>query len=284
MKRILSMLIAVMMLFMFAACDDSTAVPALDQRDVAEVNIEMATFLKDFVSVHNKVSNSSGGKAEYVGAAKITEAVSTISDMYVNLGAAENVTSVTLLGHEYAEDDDAMAVSIGMNVFYREKAWKMEDGNLMVNKAALLFSILAGTSVEVNGMEYDGYAVISAETKPLSAEDVKYGDAALIAEDGVYTVDCTDSTTLLSYDYDGSAAGDLVYVVTKENDAVTGISILTKDAADFGTYPVPYNQPLENTDKTLVKEYTVLDSTAAYKGTFTLNVHVTATAAAGTEG
>lgn len=282
MKRILSMLIVVMMLFMFASCDDSTAVPALDQRDVAEVNIEMATFLKDFVSVHNKVSNSNGGNADYVGADKITEAVSTISDMYVNLGTAENVTSVTLLGHEYAEDDDAMAVSIGMNVFYREKAWKMEDGNLMVNKAALLFSILAGTPVEVNGMEYDGYEVISAETKPLSAVDVKYGNVAPTVEDGVYTVDCTDSTTLLSYDYSDSAAGDLVYVVTKENDAVTGISILTKDAADFGTYPVPYNQSLANTDKTLVKEYTVLDSTAAYKGTFTLNVHVTATAA-GTE-
>lgn len=283
MKRILSMLIAVMMLFMFAACDDSTSVPALDQREVAEVNTEMTAFLKDFVSVHNKVANSNGGNADYVAADKITEAVSSISDMYVNLGAAENVTSVTLLGHEYAEDDDAMAVSIGMNVFYREKAWKMEDGNLMVNKAALLFSILAGTPVEVNGMEYDGYEVISAETKTLSAKGVKYGNVAPTVEDGVYTVDCTDSTTLLSYDYSDSATGDLVYVVTKENDAVTGISILTKDAADFGTYPVPYNQPLANTDKTLVKEYTVLDSTAAYKGTFTLNVHVTATAA-GTEG
>lgn len=284
MKRILSMLIAVMMLFMFASCDDSTAVPALDQREVADVNTEMTAFLKDFVSVHNKVSNSNGGKAEYVGADKITTAATAISDMYVNLGAAENVTSVTLLGHEYAEDDNIMPVSIGMNVFYREKAWKMEDGNLMVNKVALLFSILAGTPVEVNGMEYDGYAVITEETKPLNAKDVKYGNESLKAEDGIYAVNCTDSTTLLSYDYDGSAAGDLVYVVTKENDAVTGISILTKDAADFGTYPVPYNQPLENTDKTLVKEYTVLDSTAAYKGTFTLNVHVTATAAAGTEG
>ena len=66
MKRILSMLIAVMMLFMFAACDDSTAVPALDQRDVAEVNTEMTAFLKDFVSVHNKVANSNGGNAYYV--------------------------------------------------------------------------------------------------------------------------------------------------------------------------------------------------------------------------
>lgn len=283
MKRILSMLIAVMMLFMFAACDDSTSVPALDQREVAEVNTEMTAFLKDFVSVHNKVANSNGGNADYVAADKITEAVSTISDMYVNLGTAENVTSVTLLGHDYAADDDIMPVSIGMNVFYKDKAWEMKDGNLMVNKAALLFSILAGTPVEVNGMEYDGYAVITEEEKSLSAKGVKYGNAGLTAEDGVYTVDCTDSTTLLSYDYDGSAAGDLVYVVTKENDAVTGISILTKDAADFGTYPVPYKQPLANTDKTLVKECTVLDSTAAYKGTFTLNVHVTATAA-GTEG
>ena len=285
MKKILIALLAVSMLFVFTACDDDSSEERFNLASAENVNEEMVEFRDAFVKVHNKIANDNGGSSDYVGSDKVTETVSSIGDMYIDLGEVGNVESVGLLGKTYKSGDEIMPVSIGMNVFYQEAAWKIDGGHLLVNKAAFLFSLLTDNPLKVNGSTYDDYSVFDGEPASLTVSEVKYGNEdAPVSEENkdVYEVKCTDSTTLLSYSYTGAEESDLLYVVTSENGEITQNSILTYSAADFGSYLLPYGKEIaEDVDKTLVKEYLVLSndgSSVAVKGAFDITVHVTATA------
>ena len=282
MKKILIALLAVSMLFVFTACDDDSSEERFNLASAENVNAEMVEFRDAFVKVHNKIANDNGGSSDYVGSDKVTETVSSIGDMYIELGEVGNVESVGLLGKTYKSGDEIMPVSIGMNVFYKDAAWQVEDGHLLVNKAAFLFSLLTDNPLKVNGSTYDDYSVFDGEPVSLTVSEVNYGDAPVTAENGVYEVNCTDSTTLLRYSYTNASETDLLYVVTSENGEITQNSILTYSAADFGSYLLPYGKDItENVDKTLGKEYLVLSndgSSVAVKGAFDITVHVTATA------
>ena len=275
MKKFLVIAISIMMLFAFTACDPNNDGPI-------ENKVDLSDFQKDFFGLFSKLP-AAGTSAKEYGAAELNTAARTSIDFYSVVGTYDSVESVELFGNEYDSEDDTFAVSIGYNNFFTDKVYVLEDGELSINNAMLLFSEMFGMEVKVNGTVIDVLEPVAA-SKDLEVTDMTIAAGSTInkTSDAVneYDVVLNDSKHLVSFAYDGKADGDVVLILheTKEGDGfvVTSTGYDRGSAPDFGYYLVGYGPDVAGKDATTVRrDNVVIDSAGKVKGTYTLTFNLT---------
>ena len=251
----------------------------------SDVNAEMQKFMTAFAKVNNQFKLDQGQDSKIVGSDAVVEYIyeegSTADDMYINLGNFDTVTSVGLIGREYTStNDDILPVSIGNSVFYQDKVYKFDsEGNLLVNKAAFMFSLIANTGIYVNGEPLEGYSLCD-DAKidlPIIGTPVASGSGEIKKNGDAYDVTLTGSNVQIRYEYDGMESGDIVYVITKQNDEVSQNSLLISDDNGAYAYLTPWGGDLEKNQWIVSKEGFVLDSNGSYKGEYNLTLNITST-------
>lgn len=256
--------------------------------DVASVNSEMKKFMKNFIKVNNKFQQD-----DIVDAAAIAEEMEiTEADVFIDLGYFGNVDNVVISGHKYTADSSIIPVSVGMSAFYNDRVYKIdgETGNLLVNKAAFMFSLLAGEGISVNGTEYDGYSLFDEVPEELTIRNVKVDGVVADAEsDSVYNVEITKKNTMTTYDYEEAPvqSGDTVYVITRDPSTgeVTQNSLLTsRSTYSLYVYFTPWDEEItEKKNWSVTKLGTVFTSGGQLKGTFDVTFNVTTNPSATSE-
>ena len=255
--------------------------------DAASVNSEMKEFMKNFIKVNNKFQQD-----DTVDAAAIAEKMGiTAADVFIDLGYFGNVDNVVISGHKYTAGSSIIPVSVGMSAFYNDSVYKIDEEteNLLVNKAAFMFSLLAGEGISVNGTEYDGYSLFDADPKELTISNVKVGGVVTEAEsDSVYNVEITKKNTMTTYDYEAPVqSGDTVYVITRDPSTgeVTQNSLLTSSSKySLYVYFTPWDEEItENKNWSVTKLGTVFTSEGQLKGTFDVTFNVTTNPSATSE-
>ncbi len=275
MRKFLVIALSIMMLFAFTACDPNNDGPI-------ENKVDLSDFQKDFFGLFSKLP-AAGTSAKEYGAAELNTAARTSIDFYSVVGTYDSVESVELFGNEYDSEDDTFAVSIGNNNFFTDKVYVLEDGELSINNAMLLFSEMFGMEVKVNGTVIDVLEPVAA-SKDLEVADMKIAEGSTIeaAADSTneFDVRLNDSKHLVSFAYDGKADGDVVLILneTKEGDGFvvksTGYDL--GSASDFGYYLVGYGSNVAGKDATTVRrDNVVIDSAGKVKGTYTLTFNLT---------
>ena len=246
--------------------------------DAASVNSEMQEFMKDFIKVYNEFSLN-----DTVDAASIAAKLNMDEgEVFINLGYFGNVEDIELSGLTYTAESNIIPVSVGMGAFYRDNVYKTDatTGNLLVNKAAFLFSLLAGEGISVNGTEYDDYSLFETTPEELTISNVKVGSEAVkVGDDGTYDVTITKKNTKIVYDYETSVTQvDIVYVITRnpETNEVTQNSLLASETNNGSyAYLTPWDAEIEAGNWSVTKIGTVLASDGTLKGTFTVTFDVT---------
>ena len=256
--------------------------------DAASVNLEMKEFMKNFIKVNNKFQQD-----DTVGAEAIAEEMGiTAADVFIDLGYFGNVDNVVISGHKYTADSSIIPVSVGMGAFYNDSVYKIDEEteNLLVNKAAFMFSLLAGEGISVNGTEYDGYSLFDADPKELTIRNVKVGGVVTEAEsDSVYNVEITKKNTMTTYDYEEAPvqSGDTVYVITRDPSTgeVTQNSLLTSSSTySLYVYFTPWDEEITGNKKwSVTKLGTVFTGKGQLKGTFDVTFNVTTNPSATSE-
>ena len=281
MRKFLVIAISIMMLFAFVACEDNKGAD-VSRTSVDSVNTELKTFMDDFFAVSEKYKLADIGDEDVLGEMK--KAGSSITDMYVDLGSFGEVTSFQLSGISYDSDDPTMKVSVGMGAFYEgDHVYEVtSEGKLLVNKASLLFSVLAGEPLVVNGVSYDDYSVGSIGKIDIDTDSIKFGSETVTAEegsDGYYDINVTEKNTKLSYRYTGSEDSDRVYVITRDtaSEDVTQNSIIEINAAgEAYAYLSAWGVDItESKTQTIRKDGIVIGADGAVKGMYELKLNVT---------
>lgn len=254
-------------------------------RDTNEVNAELQEFMKNFIKVNNAFNSgdkpTSGQIAEKMG---IDESL-----VFVDLGYFGEVDNIELSGHEYAAESPIISISIGNNAFYEDTAYKIDTatGNLLVNKAAFIFSLLAKKGISVNGTLYDGYSLFNGTPTTLTISNVKVGGTAT-STDNPYDIELTVKNTMTTYDYNTATEGDIIYVITRdpETNEVTQNSLLKSSAPSYGSYVyfTPWNQEItEHKEWSVTKAGTVFTSEGVLKGSYNVTFNVTTNPTGSTE-
>lgn len=116
--------------------------------------------------VFNKITPSDGGPLNLT--AEELSLATGVDSFYVNLGkVADNVTSLGI-GNARYEKEQVVRISIGMNAFLSDVAFKVdENGNLLVNSVALYFANVFSDSVVVNDEIELDYSDSAIEHKTL---------------------------------------------------------------------------------------------------------------------
>ena len=280
MKKLFIVAISVVMLMAFTACEQGTPDSNVARTPVTDVNTEMSKFMTAFFAVNNQFTNGHAVTNEEV-LSKMTD--SSFESMYIDLGSFGEVESVELSGIEYTADSNIMPVSVGMGAFYQNVPVYMIDeatGDLLVNRASLLFSIIAGEPVVVNGISYDDYSVGDAEPKAIDADSILFGGEKITAEgddDDAYTITVTEKNTKLNYRYEDWAPNDKIYVITRDSDtgAVTQNSLLISENDGVYAYLTAWDAAVTTAEtKHMNKEGFVLSDNGELKGSYKLNLTV----------
>ena len=280
MRKFLVIALSIMMLFAFTACEENKGADVA-RTSVDSVNTELKTFMDDFFAVSEKYTLIDIDDEDVLG--KMKEAGSSITDMYVDLGSFGDVTSFQLSGISYDSDDPTMKVSVGMGAFYEgANVYKVtSEGKLLVNKVSLLFSVLAGEPLIVNGVSYDDYSVGTIGDIDIIPSSIKLdGEAVEAAEgtDGYYNIIITEKNKKLTYKYTDSADDDRVYVITRDTatEDVTQNSIIEINAAgEAYAYLSAWDADItESKTQTIRKDGIVIGADGAVKGMYELKLNV----------
>lgn len=146
MKKIVVALLALSVVFMFASCDNSGNPPA-----PTELETVLDDFKDDFFSLFNAVEAAGWEQAGKYTAEQLNEKLNQNVEYFYELdGTYEDSAKVKVLGQEFASSD-TFAVSIGLNNFFTDNVFKVQDGKLSVNKAVVLMSLMFDMPLEVNG-------------------------------------------------------------------------------------------------------------------------------------
>ena len=283
MRKFLVIALSIMMLFAFVACEDNKGAD-VSRTSVDSVNTELKTFMDDFFAVSEKYKLIDIGDEDVLE--KMKEDGRSTTDMYVDLGSFGDVTSFQLSGISYDSDDPTMKVSVGMGAFYEgDHVYEVtSEGKLLVNKASLLFSVLAGEPLVVNGVSYDDYSVGSIGKIDIDTDSIKFGSETVTDEegsDGYYDINVTKKNTKLSYKYTGSVDADRVYVITRDtaSEDVTQNSIIEINAAgEAYAYLSAWEADItESKTQIIRKDGIVIDKDGAVKGMYELKLKVTFT-------
>ena len=222
---------------------------AVDQRPVEAAKIVEAIkgFIPDFAKVIDKNRPEEGSGPDDINSQKFVTTIDSSKSKdyaYIEFGNFDSVDSVTLLGNEYTADSE-FSISVGMNVFYKDKVFKVDNGKLLINKAMLVFSMLNGDTISINGIEYSGYGIDKDSVIPGKPSTVTYDNQQLTADGDVYTVPLTDTVSQVFYGVDGVTAGDYAFFITTKDDLVTGVSISMVNG-QHGSYLLPYGQNIND--------------------------------------
>ena len=297
MKKIIGALLCIVVLFVSSACQpryifippvydvDSSNDSNEEIRSEDVVLPQVEKVMKAYPNVFNKfkpnegevddIDSSSGSQKGIIYDEKFLSKVDgSVSDLYLDFGTVTSSSpSVTLLGNAYNEEGTT-DISIGNNVFYRAKVFKIEGNKILLNKVALIFSVLSGSPVIVEGRSYT-YNLADTVNK-IAVTKVKSGSQEFSSTNNEFTIGFTNTTTLVSYEYNGKADGDIHFIVTKGEDGkVTSTAIDTTSATDFGFYLYPYGaDPSTLGPRDVAKESYVISSDGTFKGCVELTFHI----------
>ncbi len=223
----------------------------VDQRPVEAAKIveSIENFIPNFAKVIDKNRPEEGSGPDDINSQEFIQTIDesktdNAEEAYVEFGNFDSVDSVTLLGNKYTADSE-FSISVGMNVFYQDVIFKVEEGKLLINKAMLVFAMLNGDTISINGIEYSGYGIDKDSVIPGKPSTVTYDNQQLTAEGDVYTVPLKDTVSQVFYGVDGVTEGDYAFFITTKDDLVTGVSISMVNG-QHGSYLLPYGQNIND--------------------------------------
>ena len=197
----------------------------------------------------------------------------------------EDVESVSMLGKDFGADD-TMQVSIGNNVFYRDKGWYLdEDGNLMVNKVFMYASLAFDEGFAINGNAYEyTLGLESAEKLSLTYDwaGAPYSSTNPLGGDEYNVVVGATNKPLYS-EYTGQSSDDIILCVTdygmRDGSVTRQLALLTGEKSQFISYFYGWDTTMETLynayDRDIVDKSLVFKADGSVKGMYEATYHVT---------
>lgn len=192
----------------------------------ADLNVQLPIY---FTDVFYKYGG--GTERTYYTESQVQTDKNADFSYYAEMGAVKTGATINsfAIGDESYGVDDEVQLSIGNNVFVKDKAFKVEDGKFHV---ALPLALAFGLPAEAPVLKVNG-KVIAAASLGLAA-----GVPALSPDYG-FEDDVWNGYGLLTYPYAGQTEDDLFIsrlVWTYEDRAVVSYSLDKKGPDDFGDY------------------------------------------------
>ena len=208
-----------------------------------------------YQNVYNKVANTKNGEADYISASETAFGNDGAPSFYALIGTVDQeITSVSLNGVTYSQED-TIDLSIGNNVFIRENAFFVEDGNLYITVVSAAFEYFTAGTIYLNGVEY---AVSDLNVQELDCQ-AELRNSANDLEDGKVTInDETKDNLRIYFTYDGMKNTHIV--MTKKVKATsqgTTISYGFTPATDFSFYPAYNSSGLDDDEKAKLADTTL---------------------------
>ncbi len=206
---------------------------------------------------------------------------------YLSLGKYdETVETVSMVGKDFSSGDE-MQVSIGNNVFYRDKGWYVdEDGNLMINKLFMYATLAFGESFVIDGTPYDEYTLDLEDGEKLSltfdwAGAVNSSITPLGGDEYNVVVGVTDKP--LYSEYTGQAESDIILCITdygmRDGSVTRQLALLTGEKSQFISYFYGWDTTMETIynayDRDVVDKSLVFAADGSVKGMYEATYHVT---------
>ena len=200
-------------------------------------------------------------------------------------GYNEDVETVSMLGKDFRADD-TMQVSIGNNVFYRDKGWYLdENGNLMVNKVFMYATLAFDEDFAINDNAYEYTLGLESADKLSLVYDwagAPYSSINPLGGDEYNVVVGATNKPLYS-EYTGQSANDIILCVTdygmREGSVTRQLALLTGEKSQFISYFYGWDTTMETIynayDRDIVDKSLVFKADGSVKGMYEATYHVT---------
>ena len=206
---------------------------------------------------------------------------------YISFGKyADNVEAVSMVGEHFTADTE-MQVSIGHNVFYRDKGWYVdENGNLMINKLFMYATLAFGESFVIDGTPYDEYTLDLEDAEKLSLtfdwKDAANSSITPLGGDEYNVVVGVTNKPLYS-EYTGQSDDDIILGITDygmRNGTITRqLALMTGEKDQFISYFYGWDTTMETIynayDRDVVDKSIMFKADGSVKGRYEATYHVT---------
>ena len=169
--------------------------------------------------------------------------------VYADIGMADDVFSVSFMGKDYYAQD-SFDLQIGDKAILRDRAWKMENGHLLVSKAVLMPLSLSGLDLSSNGEPLydfepvDGSSILSCTC---SVDGSILSSAMPGVGTGEFDIRIYSATDRVLYGYSGRSSSDIVLSIVmeydKEGEAVSYCRMTTGSSSQMSFVPYPSDDP-----------------------------------------
>ena len=171
--------------------------------------------------------------------------------VYADIGMAGDVFSVSFMGKDYSAQD-SFDLQIGDKTILRDKAWKMENGHLLVSKAVLMPLSLSGLDLSANDEplydfeSVDGSSILSGTC---AVDGSILSSAMPGAGTGEFNIRIYSATDKVLYGYNGRSSSDVVLSIAmeydREGEAISYCRVTSGSSSEMAFIPYP-SDDLEN--------------------------------------
>ena len=255
--------------------------------DADDVKADLAGFFGEFAKIQGW-DKGTHNEALYVDSEDLYGFDGWNQDVtaYLSFGKYdETVETVSMAGKDFSSGDE-MQVSIGNNVFYRDKGWYVDgNGELMVNKVFMYASLAFGEDFEINGKAYEYILGLeNADELELSYDwkDAPYSSIEDLGN-GEYDVVVGATNKPLYSAYESQADDDIILCITdygmRDGSVTRQLALLTGEKSQFISYFYGWDTTMETIynayDRDIVDKSLVFAADGSMKGMYSATYHVT---------
>lgn len=222
---------------------------AVSMTEIKEQSLEFLAELSGFI--RNSEFASADGSVPVIDSEALMADPSWDSDIpvYTDIGMADDVFSISFMGKDYSAQD-SFELQIGENAILRDKAWKMENGHILVSKAILMSLSLSGLDLSVNGEPLydfdpvDGSSILSGTC---AVDGSILSTAMPGAGTGEFNIRIYSATDRVLYGYNGRSSSDVVLSIVMEYDgegeAISYCRVTSGSSSQMAFIPYPSDDP-----------------------------------------
>ena len=246
--------LCLMLALLIASCSPSSSWnPAVKNAlSMTEIKEQSLGFLAELLGfIRNSEIASADGSVPVIDYEALMADPSGDPDIsvYADIGIADDVFSMSFMGKDYSAQD-SFDLQIGDKAILRDRAWKMENGHLLVSKAVLMPLSLSGLDLSANGEPLydfepvDGSSILSCTC---SVDGSILSSAMPGAGTGEFDIRIYSATDRVLYGYSGRSSSDVVLSIVmeydKEGEAVSYCRMTTGSSSQMSFVPYPSDAP-----------------------------------------
>lgn len=255
---------------------------AVSMTEIKEESLEFLAELSGFI--RNNAIASADGSVPVIDSEALMADPSWDPDIsvYADIGMADDVFSVSFMGKDYYAQD-SFDLQIGDKAILRDKAWKIENGHLLVSKAALMPLSLSGLDLSANDeplYDFDPVEGSSVLSGTCAVDGSILSSAMPGAGTGEFNIRIYSATDRVLYGYSGRTSSDIILSIVMEydgeGDAVSYCRVTSGSSSEMSFVPYPSDDlenpaiPEDAAPKTVNILSYVFDRNYSFKGVYPL--------------